>query len=124
MIHLDTSFLIHALAEGSAQDRHLRDWVGLAEPMGMSAIGWAEFLCGPVGPAEIALARRVLGDPVAFVDSDATLAARLFNESGRRRGSLVDCMIAAVALRADARLATANPSDFRRYEGTGLRLMV
>jgi predicted nucleic acid-binding protein len=124
VIHLDTSFLIHALAGGSVQDRYLRDWIGLGEPMGMSAIGWAEFLCGPVGPAEIVLARRVLGEPVAFVGDDATLTARLFNESGRRRGSLVDCMIAAMALRADARLATANPADFRRYEGAGLQLMV
>jgi predicted nucleic acid-binding protein len=124
VIHLDTSFLIRALAGDSAHDRHLRDWIGLGEPMGMSAIGWAEFLCGPVGLTEIALARRILGEPVTFVGDDATLAARLFNDGGRRRGSLVDCMIAAVALRADARLATANPSDFRRYEGAGLRLMV
>jgi len=124
VIQLDTGFLIHALTGGSAQDRYLRDWISLGVPMGMSAIGWAEFLCGPVGPAEIALARRVLGEPVAFVSDDATLTARLFNDGGRRHGSLVDCMIAAVALRADARLATAHPSDFRRYAGAGLRLMV
>ena len=48
--------------------------------------------------------------------------AQLFNEGGRRRASLVNCMIASVALRAGAALATANPSDFRPIATTGLRV--
>jgi len=46
----------------------------------------------------------------------------LFNRAGRRRGSLLDCMIAAIALRAGAALATANQADFRRLRAAGLRL--
>ena len=123
MIHLDTSFLIRALAHGSREDRRLRAWLKGREPLGMSSISWAEFLCGPVGAEEIALAGRIIADPVAFLSTDAVLTARLFNQTGRRRGSLTDCMIAATAIRIDASLATVNPGDFQRFAPAGLQIV-
>jgi predicted nucleic acid-binding protein len=123
MIHLDTSFLIRALARGTGEDRLLRTWVREAQDLGMSVVAWTEFLCGPVDPAVVQLALRVVADRPAFGDEDALLAAKLYNASGRRRGSLLDCMIAATALRAGASLATSNAHDFRRFEPEGLRLL-
>jgi len=122
VIHLDTSFLIRALARGSVEDRRLRGWLAAGAQLGISAVSWAEFLCGPVEPAHVALVARIVDDPLAFTASDAALAARLFNHAGRRRGSLADCMIAAGALRVGASLATADPSDFRRFAGAGLKI--
>jgi predicted nucleic acid-binding protein len=53
---------------------------------------------------------------------DAGASARLFNLTGRRRGSLNDCMIAAIALRVDASVATTDVADFRRFEAAGLQI--
>ena len=50
------------------------------------------------------------------------MAARLFNGSGRRRGTMIDCMIAATALAEEAAVATSNPGDFSRFEAFGLAL--
>lgn len=122
MIHLDTSFLILALARGSREDQRLRAWLRTREELGISAIGWSEFLCGPVDSAALELAGRIVGEPVAFTAANAVLAARLFDETGRRRGSLADCMVAATAIQAGASLATANPRDFARFVGAGLAL--
>ena len=88
----------------------------------MSVIGWAELLCGPIDRDQLELVNLVVPHRLPFTEDDATVAARLFNESGRRRGSLADCMIAATALREEAALATENIADFRRFEGSGLRI--
>lgn len=122
MILLDTSFLIRALVAGSAQDRQLRRWLAAREPIGISSIAWAEFLCGPVEATVISAVTRVVTVRLAFDERAAVLAARLFNESGRRRGSLADCMIAATAIQVQAALATANRSDFSRFHSAGLEL--
>ena len=123
MIHLDTSFLIRALAPGSVEDRRLRAWLGEGKRVGISAVCWAEFLCGPVQTSDLELATRIVPDPTPFTAVDAASAAGLFNVGGRRRGSFVDCMIAAIALRAGASLATANAADFRRFEPAGLKIV-
>ena len=122
MIHLDTSFLIGAIARGSPEDRKLREWLGASEPLGMSAIAWAEFLCGPINKSELKLATEIIRRRSSFAEEQAIIAARLFNESGRQRGTFVDCMIAATALSEGALIATSNVSDFRQFEPFGLKM--
>jgi len=63
-----------------------------------------------------------VSERVPFGEGEAALAAQLFDGSGRRRGSLADCMIAATAIRAGATLATEDARDFRRFGGAGLTL--
>lgn len=123
IIHLDTGFLIRALVSGSGEDRELRAWLRRGAALGMSAIAWAELLCGPLTAEHTDIAGRVVGDRVPFGEDDAALAARLFNLSGRRRGTLMDCMIAATALGAGAALATTNAADFRRFTVAGLEVL-
>ncbi len=122
MIHLDTSFLIRSLLEGSAESRLLRSWLEVMEPLGISPVSWTEFLCGPLEQEQTELVGEIVGEPAAYTETEARLAARLFNETGRRRGSLMDCMIAASAISAGAALATSNRSDFARLVPLGLRL--
>ena len=122
MIHLDTSFLIRALDLGAPEDRKLRGWLGEGQTLGMSTVAWAEFLCGPLARREIKLAATIIGRHRKFTAEHAAIAARLFNNSGRRRGSLIDCMIAAAALADGAPIATANAPDFRRFEDSGLKM--
>lgn len=122
MIHLDTSFLIRALVPKSTEDIVLRRWLRSGEPLSISVLAWTEFLCGPVPAEAIAIAADLLGEPAPFDRDDAVRAAQYFNASGRRRGSLVDCMIAASAVGADVELASSNPADFRRFEVHGLKL--
>jgi predicted nucleic acid-binding protein len=121
-IHLDTDFLIRSLRRDSTVDGTMRSWLEEDTALAMSTVAWTEFLWGPVTDSMLDLAARLVPERIAFDDRDATLAARLFNASGRRRGSLADCMIAATAIRHDAALATLNTTDFRPLEPAGLRL--
>ena len=107
---------------GSDEARRLRQWVHSGELLGVSAVAWAEFLCGPVSDERAAAIAVLLAAPESFDAAAAPVAARLFNETGRRRGSQGDCMIAATAIQADVQLATADLVDFRRFESLGLTL--
>lgn len=122
MVHLDTNFLIDALVPGSAQDAQLAGWLGAGEALGISAVAWGEFLCGPLSPAAEALARQLLPDAEALERSDAEKAAEFFNLTGRRSKSFADCCIAAVAIRSHAQLATSNREDFMPMVAHGLML--
>ncbi len=122
MIYLDTSFLIRALEQGSPEDHKLRAWIEGSETLQVSAVAWAELLCGPLAQAEMESAAELVGPPRDFTPEHAVITARLFNESGRRRGSLIDCMIAAAALADGASIATANTADFHRFKDSGLTM--
>jgi predicted nucleic acid-binding protein len=123
MIHLDTGFLIHALVSSSGPDRRLRTWLRDGEHLAISSIAWAEFLCGPIDANELAAVTTMLHEIEAFTAADCETTARLFNLGGRRRGTMADCMIAAVAIRAGATLATTNPIDFERFASDSLTIV-
>lgn len=121
MILLDTNFLIQSLRPNTPLNQRLRAWVA-NEEIGISAVAWAEFMCGPLTPEDAAAARTLLPDPEPLLAPDAARAAELFNATGRRRGSLLDCLIAATCMRLGAQLATQNLDDFRRFEPIGLQI--
>jgi predicted nucleic acid-binding protein len=121
-VHLDTSFLIRALVPGSAESEKLRGWLRERRPVAVSALAWGELLCGPLGEADKATARRIAHRHVPVGTEEVTEAARLFNHGGRRRGSFPDCVIAGTAIVSRAELATSNVGDFERFVDTGLTL--
>lgn len=77
------------------------------------------------GSREASTLRRWLqeGHDVALSTEEAAEAARLFNATGRRRGSFQDCLVAATAMVAGAELATSDRADFRRFSAEGLKLV-
>lgn len=125
MIHLDTNYLIGLAVAGSPEAQHVDQWLAAGETMAASAIAWTEFLNGPVTPSEISKVNAVLQSRIVpFAQPEAVLAAELFNQTGRRRGSRFDCLIAATAILAQAEVATVNEADFKVFVPHGLKLAV
>ena len=122
MIHFDTNFLIQAAVAGSLAHGRFSAWAATQETLNISCVAWAEFLCGPLDATAEALARQIFPNPEPFLPTDAALAASLFNQTGRRSRTLADCMIAAVAVRCGAKLATINTADFQPFVQHGLVL--
>ena len=122
MVDVDANFLIDVFKRNSATSRAVARWVADGESLAISAVAWAEFLCGPAAPENAAEARGLLNSIEPLTEEDAAVAAELFNATGRRSRSLADCMIAAHAIRRDAVLATLNVRDFRVFEKFKLKL--
>jgi predicted nucleic acid-binding protein len=123
MIHLDTNYLIGLLVRGSREASEVDQWLAAGEPLAASAIAWTEFLNGPVTAAEVVQVEAVLQSRIIPLGkAEAVLAADLFNQTGRKRGSRFDCLIAATAILNQAKLATANQSDFKTFTTHGLTL--
>ncbi|MGH7894509.1 MAG: PIN domain-containing protein [Candidatus Binatia bacterium] len=70
MIHLDTSFLIHALVPSSRADKRLRKWLRDGDDLAISAVAWAEFLCGPVGTTEVDIVSAMLQEITPYTGAD------------------------------------------------------
>jgi len=122
MIHFDTNFLIQTVVAGSAAHGKFIGWTQAQDTCNASSIAWAEFLCGPLDAQAEAMAQLIFPNPEPFLPADAVMSARLFNQTGRRSRSLADCMIAAVAIRCGAKLATSNTADFQPFLSHGLIL--
>lgn len=123
LIELDSNFLVAVLDAGGRQSGMLHSWARSGMRIQISAIAWSEYLCGPLDAAVVPLARKLVNSVEAFTERDAELASELFNNTGRRSRSHVDCMIAAHAIRRDAALATLNVRDFQLFEKFALRLV-
>jgi predicted nucleic acid-binding protein len=123
IIELDSNFLVAVLNAKGSQSERLHRWMRAGVAVQISAIAWSEYLCGPLDAAAVAFARRLVSSVEAFTEDDAQLASALFNNTGRRPRTHVDCMIAAHAIRRGAALATLNIRDFRPFEEFDLRLV-
>lgn len=123
VIHLDTNVLIAAGPTGASIRGVLDRWATGDFGLGVSALAWSEFCCGPVPATLVARWEFAIAHGIVPLDQAiAEHAASLFNASGRRTRSLPDCVIAATAIRHGARLATMNASDFKPFVSHGLVL--
>ena len=123
MIHLDANFLIGVANRHLPVEAALVGWLQQGEGFAASAIAWAEFLNGPVKPSHVQQMNVLIENRVISLGRhEAEKASQLFNQTGRRRGSMPDCFIAATAICANARLATQNHKHFAPFVAAGLRL--
>jgi predicted nucleic acid-binding protein len=124
VIDLDANFLIAVIERNREAEAALERWIQEGEEIAMSSVAWSEFLCGPVSLAQQKRAKEFVSRVEAFTLDDATLAAELFNATGRRQRSHADCMIAAAAIRRASTIATFDRSGFAQFEPFNLRLLV
>ena len=123
MILLDTNYLIGALVAGSLESKQILDWLEQGEVLITAMPAWYEFLCGPVSEVQTKAVQSLLTEIVPLDETQSSEAARLFNQTGRKRSLRIDALIAACANIKGALLATRNTSDFEVFVNHGLQLV-
>lgn len=130
LIHLDNMFLTNLWNRESGAHKSVLEWQTQGHIVAASAIAWMEFLCGD-GQQRDATQRKYVGDMlknqiIPFDAQDADEAAYLFNIFGRSKTRhkkiRMDSLIAACAIRMNAKLATEDP-DFKCFERLRLQLI-
>jgi predicted nucleic acid-binding protein len=123
MIHLDTNYLIALATLTTPEGKRAERWLQEGEKLCVSAVVWTEFLSSTATSNQIRLVEALVHRVVPFGQTEATLAAALYNFAGRKRHNRLDCMIAATAITAKADLATLNLKDFSAFKLRGLLLV-
>ena len=123
-VHLDANVLVALSDPALPLFATVAEAIARGDQMETSVIAWHEYARGPLLPEDQVRTARLLEDRiVALTRQMAELAARLFNETGRRRASTADCLIAAAAIKAKAKLLTDNVADFEGFVQHGLSLL-
>ena len=113
-VHLDTDFLIYALAESGRERERLISLAASDAEVQMSAVAWYEFCRGPRTPEQLAVARSLFFDDgiVPFSEELASAAGEVFRNLGSPRRRTADIAIGVTAAELDAVLMTRNARDF------------
>lgn len=113
-VHLDTDFLVYALAFAGPERRRLVEIAESGQTIEMSAVAWYEFSRGPRTPEQIATARALFGDDgiVPFSEPLALATAGVFRELGSPRRRAADIAIGVTAAMRGALLISRNARDF------------
>lgn len=117
--HVDTDFLVYALATTGPERMRLRAIAATDAILEMSAIAWYEFCRGPRTPEQVVVARALFGEGgiLPFTEDIAEVAAEHFRQLGSPRKRAADIAIAISAVHRDAVLLTRNIRDFSGVEG-------
>ena len=122
MVHLDTDFLVYALAVAGPERRKLLDVAASGRTIEISAVAWYEFSRGPRTPEQLATARAFLTDDgiVPFSEQLAHASAEVFRQLGSPRRRAADVAIGVTAASRGATLISRNARDFAGIPGLDL----
>ena len=122
MVHLDTDFLVYALAVSGLERRKLLEVAESGRTIEISAIAWYEFSRGPRTPEQLATARAFFTDDgiVPFSERLAQASAEVFRQLGSPRRRAADVAIGVTAASRGATLISRNARDFAGIPGLDL----
>ena len=118
-VHLDTDFLVYALAVAGPERRRLLEVADSGRVIELSAVAWYEFTRGPRTPEQLTTARAFFAEDgiVPFSEQIASAAAEVFRQLGSPRRRAADIAIGVTAALRSATLLSRNARDFAGIPG-------